>query len=244
MIVCKSNEELSTLLADYVIGLSQSAGGSGVFHVAVSGGSLPALLSAKLKLKEYSEKVNWAAWRVWFVDERYVPLDHPESNYKATKEALLDHVPIPPQHVKTIKGQLPLEECAADYENQLRGEFGDKVPEFDLILLGMGPDGHTASLFPNHRLLEEKGKWIAPVSDSPKPPPQRVTFTLPLINNAKNVAFVATGDAKKEVLQKILEEGQEVPHGALPSKLVSPKGTLKWFLDVPAAALLKNVSAL
>jgi len=103
----------------------------------------------------------------------------------------------------------------------------------------MGPDGHTASLFPFHPLLNETSVWIAPIEDSPKPPPQRITFTLPVINNAKQAAFIASGEAKKEMLWKILE-ADNIKEGELPSRLVKSKhGGVHWFIDAPAALLLK-----
>jgi len=173
------------------------------------------------------------------VDERYVPLDHADSNYKVTKDALFSAVGLSEANIHVPDCSLPLEECARDYQKKLEKEFGGKLPSFDLILLGMGPDGHTASLFPFHPLLNEKTLWVAPIADSPKPPPQRITFTLPVINNAKTVAFVAAGESKKEMLQRILEV--DVPVGELPSKLVKPvSGNLHWFVDAPAAKLLKN----
>jgi len=104
----------------------------------------------------------------------------------------------------------------------------------------MGPDGHTASLFPHHPLLHENTAWVASIADSPKPPPERITFTLPVLNNAHSVAFVASGEAKKEMLHRIIE-ADDVPEGELPSKLVRPSsGNLHWFIDAPAGSLLKR----
>lgn len=130
-----------------------------------------------------------------------------------------------------------LEEVADDYETQLIAEFASKdsarFPVFDLILLGMGPDGHTASLFPGHQLLAEEGRWVAYIQDSPKPPPKRITFTLPVINHAAKVAFVATGGGKQDMLRKILDEPKE----GLPSSRVRPRspGVVYWFVDDAAS---------
>jgi len=182
----------------------------------------------------------------FFVDERYVALDHTESNFRACSEHLFNHVPIPQSNIYRINHNIPLEECAKQYEDMIKDFFGheNSFPSFDLILLGMGPDGHTASLFPGHPLLLENEKWIAYVNDSPKPPPQRITFTLPVINHAQHVAFIATGDAKKEVLAKIFH-GTDTIDENIPSRLVRPiSNRLQWFIDVSAGALLKNYSNL
>ncbi|XP_015344734.1 6-phosphogluconolactonase [Marmota marmota marmota] len=150
---------------------------------------------------------------------------------------LLSRLPIPDSRVITIDPTLPVEEAAEDYAKKLRQAFqGDSIPVFDLLILGVGPDGHTCSLFPDHPLLQEQEKIVAPISDSPKPPPQRVTLTLPVLNAARTVIFVATGEGKAAVLKRILEDKEEKP---LPAALVQPHtGTLRWFLDEAAARLL------
>uniref|UniRef100_F6RL46 6-phosphogluconolactonase n=1 Tax=Equus caballus TaxID=9796 RepID=F6RL46_HORSE len=150
---------------------------------------------------------------------------------------LLSRLPIPDGQVITINPQLPVQEAAEDYAQKLRQAFqGDSIPVFDLLILGVGPDGHTCSLFPDHPLLQEREKIVAPISDSPKPPPQRVTLTLPVLNAARTVIFVATGEGKAAVLKRILEDKEENP---LPAALVQPHtGKLCWFLDEAAARLL------
>uniref|UniRef100_A0A2K6K7V9 6-phosphogluconolactonase n=1 Tax=Rhinopithecus bieti TaxID=61621 RepID=A0A2K6K7V9_RHIBE len=150
---------------------------------------------------------------------------------------LLSRLPIPESQVITINPELPVEEAAEDYAKKLRQAFqGDSIPVFDLLILGVGPDGHTCSLFPDHPLLQEREKIVAPISDSPKPPPQRVTLTLPVLNAARTVIFVATGEGKAAVLKRILEDQEENP---VPAALVQPHtGKLCWFLDEAAARLL------
>uniref|UniRef100_A0A2K5ZUF5 6-phosphogluconolactonase n=1 Tax=Mandrillus leucophaeus TaxID=9568 RepID=A0A2K5ZUF5_MANLE len=150
---------------------------------------------------------------------------------------LLSRLPIPESQVITINPELPVEEAAEDYAKKLRQAFqGDSIPVFDLLILGVGPDGHTCSLFPDHPLLQEREKIVAPISDSPKPPPQRVTLTLPVLNAARTVIFVATGEGKATVLKRILEDQEENP---VPAALVQPHtGKLCWFLDEAAARLL------
>jgi len=214
----------------------------GKFTLAVSGGSLPQLAFSQVVKEPFVSQVDWNKWHVFFVDERYLSLDNSESNYFATSKFLLNHVSIPKSQVYALNPSLPLPEAAQDYEQKLLQVFGiskGHVPQFDLVLCGMGPDGHTASLFPNHSLLKESSKLIAYIEDSPKPPPQRITFTLPLLNNAKNVVFVTAGDAKKETVAQVLEPKPGEP--LLPSALVNPpNGTLYWFMDSAASSLLKK----
>lgn len=202
----------------------------GMFVVAVSGGSLPATLAGLVK----DERVEWSKWHVVFVDERYVPLDHADSNYAGTQAALLKHVGIPSSQVHGIQHTLELDECAAAYQEVISRVTGGSFV-LDLILLGMGEDGHTASLFPGHALLQENHRWIASIRDSPKPPPERITFTLPLIAKARHVAFVAAGAGKADPLAWIFKENKE----GIPSGLVRKlRPDTKWFVDKAATAKL------
>ena len=177
---------------------------------------------------------------VYYVDERVVPLDHTDSNHRSCDEHLYSKVPILPDHIHPIDVNLldDLEELSDAYEKELIREFAQKdaarFPVFDLILLGMGPDGHTASLFPGHELLSEEDRWVAYVDDSPKPPPKRITFTYPVINHAARVAFVAVGKEKVDMLKSVLDN----PEDGLPSARVRPvfPGKLFWFVDDAAAA--------
>jgi 6-phosphogluconolactonase len=181
--------------------------------------------------------------QVYFADERVVPLEHEDSNYKLAMDTLFSKVPIPSVNIHSIDPTLldDLEELSDTYEKELIKEFAQKdsarFPVFDLILLGTGPDGHTASLFPDHELLSEADRWVAYIEDSPKPPPKRITLTYPVINHAARVAFVATGEGKKTILQQIIDE----PERGLPSARVRPNspGQLYWFVDDAASSLLK-----
>ncbi|CAG8482125.1 11992_t:CDS:2 [Acaulospora colombiana] len=243
-------DELSIALVDLVVEESRKAiNARDRFTIGLSGGSLPKVLATDLKDRE---DVEWDKWQVFFCDERLVPLDSEDSNYLLCKRELFDHVPIPPERIHTINNELipkdqdafteeVSQEIIDDYEKQLIEVFACvnavKFPVFDLLLLGIGPDGHTCSLFPGHSLLDESSLWVAYIEDSPKPPPRRITFTLPVINHAHTVAFVATGAGKQDVLCKILEEdGKD-----LPAQLVKPShGRLYWFLDDKAAAKLTS----
>jgi 6-phosphogluconolactonase len=180
--------------------------------------------------------------QIFYVDERVVPLDHPDSNHNLCMTTLFSKVPNFQGKVNTIDPTLDLEELTSEYEQLLIQEFAQKdsarYPVFDLILLGIGPDGHTASLFPGHKLLTEGGGWVAYIDDSPKPPPVRITLTYPVINHAARVAFVVTGDSKADVLETILDD----PKKGLPASRVKPaSGQLFWFVDDAAAAKVKYI---
>ncbi|PWA72805.1 6-phosphogluconolactonase 1 [Artemisia annua] len=160
-------------------------------------------------------------------------------------------LPIVPSHVHSINDSLTAEEAANDYEFVIRQLVKTRMvnasdisdcPKFDLILLGLGPDGHVASLFPNHPILEEKNEWVTYITNSPKPPPERITFTLPVINSAENVLVVATGGEKAEAAHMAIDDiGPKCP--VLPARMVQPcAGKLVWFLDVEAASKVVRFS--
>lgn len=184
---------------------------------------------------------------VYYADERVVPLDHPDSNHKLCTEALFSKVPIPAANIHPLDTSLfdDLEELSDAYEQELIREFAQKdsarFPVFDLILLGMGPDGHTASLFPGHELLNEEDRWVAYIEDSPKPPAKRITLTFPVINHAFRVVFVATGTGKADTLKTVLDH----PEAGLPSSRVRPRqpGQLYWFVDDAASENVKYEKA-
>jgi 6-phosphogluconolactonase len=238
--------ELVESLATFVIAAQKEAiEKKGRFTIAISGGSLPKQLAGLVG----KPAVKWDKWQVFYADERVVPLDHEDSNHKLCTTELFSKVPIPTENIHVIDPSLDtnpssgsidagLEEVADAYEKTLIREFASanaaRFPVFDLILLGTGPDGHTASLFPGHSLLAEEDRWVAPIADSPKPPPRRITLTLPVLNHAARVAFVAAGAGKVDTLVTILDKPEE----GLPSSRVRPKdpGQLFWFVDDAAAA--------
>ncbi len=215
-----------------------------VFKVAVSGGSLPATLSKALlgpSNGNEDETPQFSKWEIFFADERAVPLDHDDSNYRLVKEELLDRIPEsmgkPAVHPIDIEDIDDTQKLADRYQELLMNSFAAKdsvkLPTFDLLLLGCGPDGHTCSLFPNHELLRETDAWVAAVEDSPKPPPRRITLTLPVVTHGTKIAFVATGSGKKDTLKAILdsEEGRSLPCG-LVNEGAGEK--VSWFTDSSA----------
>lgn len=215
------------------------------FKVGVSGGSLPATL-AKALLAPSNENEDdmpqFDKWEIFFADERAVPLDHEDSNYRLVKVELLDRIPEsmgkPTVYPIDVKHLSDTQELADQYQELLMSSFAAKdsvkLPIFDLLLLGCGPDGHTCSLFPNHDILRENDAWVAAVEDSPKPPPRRITLTLPVVTHATKIAFVATGGGKKDILRTILdsEEGRSLPCGLI-NEAAGDK--VSWFTDSSAA---------
>ncbi|KAJ6840430.1 putative 6-phosphogluconolactonase 4, chloroplastic [Iris pallida] len=249
LLVFDSEEDLSVALAKYTAELSgRFADERGAFSVVVSGGSLIKSLR-KLVEGPYAESVEWGKWHVFWVDERVVPKDHPDSNYKLAYDAFLSKVPIPPGHVYAINDSLPAEGAADDYETCLKQlvktgtvqqSAATGFPKFDLMLLGMGPDGHVASLFPGHPLLQEKERWVTFIKDSPKPPSDRITFTFPVINSSANIALVATGAGKAGVVHQVFGDEHTMSE-LLPVQMVALEdGELTWFADKAAASKVQD----
>lgn len=205
----------------------------GFFAVGFSGGSLPKIVCPGL----LSLQIDFSKWRLFFCDERYVPTTDGESNYAGVKQHFLDKASVAPEQALAINHEIPLDEAAKDYQSRLKGWYpGADLPSLDMLLLGMGPDGHTCSLFPDHPLLQETSRLVAPISDSPKPPPCRITLTYPIINAAKCAVFVSTGASKASVLRQVLEGDTGEP---LPAARVKPtNGEVHWFVDDAAASLL------
>ncbi|KAL1122975.1 hypothetical protein AAG570_003299, partial [Ranatra chinensis] len=165
------------------------------------GGSLVKFLAGGL----VDVKTDWDKWLFFLCDERVVPSDSEDSNFGAYKKHLIGKIPVKEEQFVIIDDTLSGEDAAVDYSEKLERHFGSGgLPKFDLLLLGMGEDGHTCSLFPGHRLLDESTLWVAHISDSPKPPPTRITLTLPVINNAANCVFALTGAGKADVVKVIL----------------------------------------
>lgn len=207
----------------------------GRFAVALAGGSTPKATYETLA-RDYAGEVDWGRVHVFFGDERAVPPSHEDSNYRMAKDALLDHVSVGSVH--RMRGELPPEEAAASYEEELRSFFGEVTPRFDLILLGIGGDGHTASLFPGTAALEVADR-LTVANPVLKLETTRITLTAPAINAARAVVFLVAGEDKAEALREILE-GDADPR-PYPAKLVRPDGDLAWMVDRTAARLLSRV---
>lgn len=233
--------ELSEALSAHVVHLAARASAQqGRFCVALSGGSLMDIIAPPLCSKPLRGKIDWSIWHVFWVDERWVPWSSPESNYGLAKRRIFNRVSIPDEQIHGADDSLSPLETAQAYEASLATVFqprAGRIPRFDLMLLGVGEDGHTASLFPNHPALNENRRWVVPVVDAPKPPSIRITMTLPVINNARQVVFVAAGPGKATILPKVLNSRVQQPE--LPAQLVNPSdGELQWFIDRPAAAAI------
>ena len=208
-------------------------------RVVLSGGSTPRALYRTLVRPEWAGRITWPRIRFFFGDERCVPPDHPDSNYGMANRELFTPLSIPPTQIARMRGESPPEQAARDYEAAIRQEFtvdASVVPQFDVILLGLGDDGHTASLFPGSAALEERQRLVIP-GQSPVGVPQRLTLTYPILNRAKLVMFMATGKKKSAAIQSILDaEGT----AALPAAGIRPTdGRLLWYLDEAAASDLR-----
>ena len=213
----------------------------GRVRIAISGGSTPKATFQLLAdpAHPFLARMPWHAVELFFVDERTVPPDHPDSNYRMTKEALLDKVAIPAHHIHRMQGELEPEVAAAEYEYELRKAFrleGAEAPRFDIITLGMGDDGHTASLFPHTEAIHEMGRLVY-ANEVPQKETWRITLTWPVINHAREVFFLIAGKDKAEPLKEVLTGPKDVER--LPSQLIWPaSGILTLILDQAAAAEL------
>lgn len=213
---------------------AQAVAERGRFVVALAGGSTPRPTYARLAGADNKDRIAWGKTHVWFGDERCVPPDDARSNYRMAREALLDHVALPPANTHRILGEMDPAQAALVYEQEMQRFFRvATLPRFDLILLGMGDNGHTASLFPGTAVLREATRWVAPQYVEVMST-WRVTFTAPLINGARAVAFLVAGAGKADMLWNVLH-GQYQPD-VWPSQLIQPPaGELHWLVDAAAA---------
>lgn len=233
--------DLSLAAAEYIAELAETAVNErGIFSLVLSGGSTPRLLYEYLAREEFVQRMDWQHTHVFWGDERCLSPDHPDSNFALAFETLISKAPLPLENVHRVSTEEELPKTAAkEYERTLREFFQDAAPgksslafpSFDLILLGLGQDGHTASLFPGEPALEEKTRWVVAVAGtSASPPVERITLTLPVINQARHVLFLASGSEKRDVFQKIFKSPESAAQ-LYPAAKVQPAGTLLWFVD-------------
>jgi 6-phosphogluconolactonase len=231
--VYESPEELAEAAArEFVAKAGEAIEERGRSAVVLAGGSTPKATYGVLA-RDYAGRIDWSKVHVFFGDERTVPPDHEDSNYRMARETLLDHIRVGSVH--RIRCELPPDEAATAYEEELRDFFGEELPRFDLILLGIGADGHTASLFPETPALEVADRWVVS-NPVPKLDTNRITLTVPVINAARSVDFLVAGEDKAEALKEILE-GDADPR-KYPARLIQPPGGPDWMLDRAAAAAL------
>jgi 6-phosphogluconolactonase len=215
---------------------------NGRFALALSGGSTPRLLYSLLAEK-FARQIPWKKAHLFWGDERCVPKNHPQSNFRLAEETLISRVPIPRQNIHRIPAELTLPpEAAQTYEKTLRQFFrangiNDEGQTFDLILLGLGPDGHTASLFPGSRVLGEQDHWVAAVlAPSTFRPRQRITLTLPAINKSVRAFFLVAGAEKRKIMTSILQNFRPSSR-PFPAAMVKPQKGVTWFIDREALGM-------
>ena len=236
VLILDDAERLAAAAAEEFTRAAQSS--QGPFRAALSGGTTPKALYALLadESRPYRARLPWERLQFFWSDERCVAPDNAESNYRMAFEALLSRVPVLPANVHRIEGELPdADEAASRYEDDLVRAF-DGLPRFDWIFLGLGPDAHTASLFPGTMAVVETKKLVTAVWVE-RLKSRRVTLTRPVLNAAKTVAFLVSGAGKAEAARQVLEEPST---DARPASLIRASGELLWLLDRPAAARLKS----
>ncbi|MDA1107246.1 MAG: 6-phosphogluconolactonase [Proteobacteria bacterium] len=217
---------------------AQAVSCRGAFHVALSGGATPRHLYQRLAQKPFASEIDWSSVHIYFGDERCVPPDHPDSNYGMVESALLAHVPIPRAQIHRIEAELAyVRQRAAAYARVLESHLPvvNGTLQFDLVLLGLGPDGHIASLFPaTGSALSDKRPVTAVYADSMHA--WRISITLPVINHARNILLLAPGAGKAAILGRVFRKAPSAP--LLPVQRIKPQGILEWYLDQAAAAQL------
>ena len=215
----------------------------GCFMTAVSGGSTPRAMHKRLSRDPYRSSIAWEKTHIFWADDRNVPSDHPDSNYGVARKDFLEKVPIPSDHIHPMPVWLHPEEGSRVYQKQLAESFHTEKsspPIFDLIFLGLGTDGHTASLFPGQKILENRGTWIVSVKGG-APNVSRLTMTYSILNEARHIVFLVSGKKKCKILKTIFEDRST----GLPAQRIHPmNGKVTWLMDREAAALLApDVSA-
>lgn len=241
VVVAPDGERLAHVAAERFAGIAETAvARAGRFTLALAGGSTPKGLYSVLAAEPCRTRVPWPQTHVFWGDERCVPPDHAESNYRMVTETLLRHVPIPPTQIHRMRGEdADPDRAAADYERVLKAAFGlpaGGLPRFDLILLGMGADGHTASLFPGSPALRETARLVV-AHYVERLQSYRLTLTIPVLNEAREIVFLVSGHEKTAILRAVLQGGKR--NDPIPVQLIVPReGRVTWLLDADAAHLL------
>jgi 6-phosphogluconolactonase len=238
VIICRDVEELSQKAAERFIRLAREAiARTGRFTVALSGGSTPRALYSLLSSPSYNERIPWARIQLYWGDERCVPPHHADSNFLMVQETLLANITIPRENFHRMAGELLPRAAAADYEDQLKKLFRlppGALPRFDLVLLGLGADGHTASLFPGNAALDDREHLVV-ATYVEKLQAHRLTLTLPVINQAAEILFLVSGKDKSAVVKQIV--GEQPDAAGLPAAKVQPEsGRLTWLITQDAAS--------
>jgi 6-phosphogluconolactonase len=243
IIICRDADELAHKAAEQFIALANDAvTRSGRFTVALSGGSTPRALYSLLASADYRGQINWRCVHLFWGDERCVPPDHTESNYRMVHEALLSKIQMPPENIHRMTGEKEPRLAASEYADELRRFFQlspGQLPRFDLILLGLGEDGHTASLFPGTDALRDKEHLVA-TAYVERLKAHRLTITLPVINAGAQVSFLVSGESKSAIVRALLgpdPDTTQYPAG----KVVPANGKLVWFITQDAGSGLVAV---
>lgn len=206
----------------------------GACFVALSGGETPRQIYRRLGREPLKDKVDWTRVHLFFSDERSVPPNDSQSNYGMVERSLLTWINIPRENVHRMKGEIEPSLAAAEYEKEVKNAFGQQPTRFDLVLLGMGEDGHVASMFPHTGVLDEKTALVCP-NKNPDQNIQRVTLTFPIINDAREILFLVSGKRKASIVQRVL--GTIKPTNDIPATMVRPvSGVLRWMIDKEAAS--------
>ncbi len=236
--VFKTLDELIPAVADFfVIASGEAIAARGVFNVALPGGSSPKRLYTMLASARYEGKIEWDKINFFLGDERHVPLDHADSNAGMIKRTLFDPLEIPVARIFYVDTTLTPQQAANKYSSDIFDHFGGGEIRFDLVLLGLGDDAHTASLFPHTPVLKDKSVSIKSVYLAEKGV-YRITMTAPMINQARHIAFLVFGESKSKAVYNVLQGEKDTEE--YPAQLIEPAaGDLRWFLDEAAAAGLK-----
>ncbi len=239
--ILDDNQSLAQAAAeDWLAQAAEAIEQRGRFLVSLSGGSTPRLLFQILASSPYRDAIDWRKVVVFFGDERCVPADHPDSNFRMASEAFLDSLSLPPENVHRVRTELGHEAAADDYAQQLGQTIADIVSDeqrgFDLVMLGLGPDGHIASLFPDTPILDIEDRLASDVYVE-KFDSWRISITYPVIDNARAVMLLAAGTAKQEIIDEVFNRPPEqAPQ--YPVERLQPAGEMTWYLDQAAAARL------